>query len=632
MSRSLRRTPTRAPVLAQLLALCALLLLCGPLVALLARVSWTEVPEVWARPETREMLILTIAAAIQATVVTVILGVPLALVLQSVRRGAGIIRLLVVLPLAMPPVVAGLALSALAGRRGLLAPLLDALHLHFAFHFSGVVLAHVVITLPFVVVTVDAALRQMDQEVIASAAALGMSPGRIAWHIILPAILRPLCTGAGVACARSLGEFGTTLTFAGSLPGVTRTMPLGIYLSREIDEPAAYALAILLIGVAILVLALSALPSWLGARREPKHKARRLGEIDVDALRSLTRPQKAGPELRCGEALFPAGRLSALIGDNGSGKSTLASTLAGRVEDPRRPVGLSPEYGERPVMLTQSPGLPPHSTVARALTMITRDGERTRSLLAAAGLSALADVPVPHLSGGQSAQVALVRALAARPSALILDEPLAAVDRASAARWRRLFRGIARDRTTVLITHDPVDIATLAEELLVMDGGRCVAQGPCEELLRRPPTPFVASIAGLNRLSGRVQGVEGDVAHVDAEGLSITGTRRTALLPGEEAIAVFPPEALLLSPLNSPEGTPAQGRPTSARNRWAAHIEDISAPSGTSISTLLLRLDAPYGPLLSASLTREAIQSLGIVPGERVEVFIKATAISVFPA
>lgn len=627
--QTLRPTPVRAPLWAWVLALSAGVVLVGPLCALLLRVSWSEVPQVWARPETQEMLLLTIAAAVQATVVTVVIGVPLALVLPTLRRGAGVIRLLVVVPLAMPPVVAGLALSALVGRRGVFAPLLDFFHLQFAFHFSGVVLAHVVITLPFVVVTVDAALRQMDREILSSAAALGMSPHRITRQIILPAIARPLCTGAGVACARSLGEFGTTLTFAGSLPGVTRTLPLGIYLNREVDEEAAYALAIVLIGVAIIVLALSTLPAW--RRRAPQPVARSLGSIDIDALQDLTRPTAPGPTLRCGEVCFPAGRLSALIGENGSGKSTLASTLAGRLRDPERPVTSTPPAAT-PVMLTQSPGLPLHATVSRALTMITRSPERSLALLHAAGLDALADVPVPQLSGGQAAQVALVRALAARPAALILDEPLAAVDRASAARWRRLFRGIAHDRTTILITHDPLDLATLADELIVMERGQCRAQGPCREILRRPPTPFVAALAGLNRLEGQVQRLDHAIVHLQAGALTVSGVRAEGpIREGDAALAVFPPEAVVLSVPPAGGGQFAAGQ-TSARNRWEVRVEDVTAHPGTSMSTVLLRLPGVPEASLSATLTREALEQLGLRPGGRAVAALKATAIEVFPA
>ena len=147
------------------------------------------------------------------------------------------------LPLAMPPVVGGLALTALIGRRGITAPLLDALGLQFAFAYPGVIASHVFVSLPFVVVAVDGALQTMDREIERSAYRLGLSRSTVLNRITLPAIAAPLATGAGLAFARSLGEFGTTITFAGSLPGRTRTLPLGIYLEREIDSDGALAMA-----------------------------------------------------------------------------------------------------------------------------------------------------------------------------------------------------------------------------------------------------------------------------------------------------------------------------------------------------------------------------------------------------
>ena len=175
------------------------------------------------------------------TVLTLILGTGLAVWMQQLGRGGLAARLLVFLPLAMPPVVGGLALTAAIGRRGLLGPWLEAMDLHFAFAFPGVVVAQMFVSLPFVVVAIDSALRQIDGEVLASARGIGMSPGRVLWKVTLPLVAPSIATGAGLAFARSLGEFGTTLTFAGSMPGVTRTVPLGIYLEREVDTEAAYA-------------------------------------------------------------------------------------------------------------------------------------------------------------------------------------------------------------------------------------------------------------------------------------------------------------------------------------------------------------------------------------------------------
>ena len=225
------------------LAWLTLALILAPVLALGLRVPWGDLGAIATSAETRQLLEVTLASAVIATLVALGLGLPLALWMQRLRRGAFLARGLVLLPLALPPVVAGLALSAFIGRRGVAAPLLDLLDWQFAFAFPGVVAAHVFVALPFVVITLDAALRQLDPEITYSAAGVGLSPSTITRKIILPAIAPSLVSAAGLAFARSLGEFGATLTFAGSLPGETRTLPVGIYVERQSDLDRAYVLA-----------------------------------------------------------------------------------------------------------------------------------------------------------------------------------------------------------------------------------------------------------------------------------------------------------------------------------------------------------------------------------------------------
>ena len=189
---------------------CAFLLL--PLAALATRVSWDTLEDTLLEPATQTLLDITLRSALYATIITVLIGVPMAIMLQRLRRGSQLVRVLILLPLAMPPVVAGLSLTALLGRRGITAPILNALGLQFAFAFAGVVVAHIFIALPFVVITVDAALRQIDREVFDSAAGIGLSPWQVLWRITLPTLRPAIVTGTGLAFVRSLGEFGTTLT------------------------------------------------------------------------------------------------------------------------------------------------------------------------------------------------------------------------------------------------------------------------------------------------------------------------------------------------------------------------------------------------------------------------------------
>ncbi|ELT42718.1 NifC-like ABC-type porter/molybdate ABC transporter permease [Arthrobacter nitrophenolicus] len=197
----------------------------------------------------------------------IVLGVPLALVLARGRFPLlGLLRSLVLLPLVLPPVVGGIALLYTFGRQGLLGGTLDVLGLQVAFSTTAVVLAQTFVALPFLVVSLEGALRTGGQKYEAVAATLGAPPGVVFRRVTLPLMLPGLASGAVLSFARSLGEFGATLTFAGSLQGVTRTLPLEIYLQRETDPDAAVALSLVLVAVAVAVVAL--------AYRRPRSSAR----------------------------------------------------------------------------------------------------------------------------------------------------------------------------------------------------------------------------------------------------------------------------------------------------------------------------------------------------------------------
>ncbi|QQB45989.1 ABC transporter permease subunit [Corynebacterium glucuronolyticum] len=570
------------------LAWVGLIILIGPIVALAIRVPWLRFPEIVVRPETLEMVSITLSSAAWSTVITTLLGVPIALLL----RGKKLVRIFVLLPLAMPPVVGGLALTALIGRRGITAPILDALGLQFAFAYPGVVASHIFVSLPFVVVAVDGALRTMDREIERSALGLGMSRSTVLNKITLPAIAAPLATGAGLAFARSLGEFGTTITFAGSMPGKTRTLPLGIYLEREIDPDAALAMAALLIGIALVVLVLATLPSLL--QKSYKPTVRTIGDIDVERVRALSTPAET----------THAGEFIVIIGPNGAGKTTYMRTLDG-------------------VLLTQNPGLPRTCTVKKALEMVTKDAD---AWISAAGLADLSDVPVPALSGGQAAHVALVRALATRPARLLLDEPLAAIDVARASAWRTVLHAVSKDRQTMLVTHNPTDIYALATSVIVIEGGKVAAQAPVEEILRVPPTQFVADLTGLNRITGTINSVhDGIVTLGDVSGVAGEDVPWDTLVPGAQAVAVFAPEAAILR-LYSKEQN-GSGPQESARNHWLGVVSGI-AHSGGKIN---ISVTIAGGNEVTVPITPASFADLALDYGTRVSVVAKALATSVYP-
>jgi molybdate transport system permease protein len=229
-----------------------------PLVALVARVDWVDFPALVTSPSARDALLLSLRTSVASTVLCLLLGVPLAVVLARARlRGAGLLRALVLLPLVLPPVIGGIALLSTFGRRGLLGSSLEVLGWQVAFSTTAVVLAQTFVALPFLVISLEGALRTADAEYDVIAATLGARPTTVFRRVTLPLVLPGLASGALLAFARALGEFGATITFAGSLEGVTRTLPLEIYLQRETDPDAAVALSLVLVLVAVGVIALT---------------------------------------------------------------------------------------------------------------------------------------------------------------------------------------------------------------------------------------------------------------------------------------------------------------------------------------------------------------------------------------
>jgi len=227
-----------------------------PLVAMVSRVNWADFGGLVTSDASRAALGLSLRTSAASTLVCVLLGVPMAMVLaRTTFRGQDLVRSLVLLPLVLPPVVGGIALLYTFGRRGLLGETFDVLGLHIAYSTTAVVMAQTFVALPFLVISLEGALRTAGQQYDVVAATLGASPTTVFRRVTLPLVLPGLTSGAVLAFARALGEFGATITFAGSLQGVTRTLPLEIYLERETDADAAVALSLVLVVVAVLVIA-----------------------------------------------------------------------------------------------------------------------------------------------------------------------------------------------------------------------------------------------------------------------------------------------------------------------------------------------------------------------------------------
>lgn len=647
--------PAPLPAWIAILAVVGVCALVLPLLGMGQRVPWTRLASLMATGEARDALWLSLRSCLAAIGVDLLLGVPLALLLARDWRGVRVARVVVLLPLSLPPVVAGIALLATFGRRGLIGARLEVVGVSIAFSTVAVVMAQVFVSLPFLVTTLESALRTRTPGLEEAAAALGAGPSRVLATITAPTMMPALARGTALAAARCLGEFGATLTFAGSLQGTTRTMPLEIYLARETDSDTALALGVVLVAVGAVVVGFT---EWT-----PRRRRRRPRPAPDPGAPSVTMPdapaRPAASVLVTGQIRergwdvdlrVDAGEVVAVMGHNGAGKSTLAEVIAGllgldeldRAEQGEVRIGgeladgpgtLLPPRRRGVALLTQQPRIFGHMSVLDNVGYGPRahgaPRARARRIaleeLAAVGCADLAGRRGDELSGGQAARVGLARALAAAPSVLILDEPTAALDVESRAGVQRVLRErlAATGTTAILVTHDVIDAVQVATRLVVMDAGRVVEDGTPSGLLASPATGFTARLAGVNLIRGR--------ASVDRDRLVSVGVGRrrlTAALPSgpEQAIAegddvalVFGPEAVAL------HREPVAGSPRTLLPGVVAGVEETGG-----LVTVLATLES--GETIRARITLAAWTELSVGVGDRLWCAIKATQVRAVPA
>ena len=657
-----RRTPAVSPlpVWAGGLGALALCFLVLPLAFMLGRVNWATLGATLATPEARDALGLSLRTCAVALGVDLLLGVPAALVLSRSWRGVRAARILVALPLSLPPVVAGIALLAAFGRRSTLGAFLSGAGLDIAFTTSAVVIAQVFVSLPFLIVTLESALRAREQGLDEMASSLGASPSRVFWRITLPTVLPGLGRGTALALARCLGEFGATLTFAGSMQGVTRTMPLQIYLARESDADLALALGVVLLGVAAAVVALTETPwgrlaSVVRSRLSSTRPGRAAAPGAPSASSSET-PTALAEDTGEGVAVRVAGTVAArgwnvdaelrpglvtaVVGHNGAGKSTLAQVIAGtlRVDSGTVSIGervvddaatFVPARRRGVAMVSQAPRIFTHMSVLSnvAFPLCVRGVGRTQARAAAleqlraVGIADLAFKRASDLSGGQAARVAIARALVFRPEVLILDEPTAALDVEATAQVSAVLRErlAGAGITTLLVSHDIAEVLSLASHMIVMGEGRIVEDGEPARVLASPTSVFAARLAGLNIVTGPALARPGMVGVRVGDGALWAAADSVG--PGEESARValtFPPEAVALS------REEAHASPRSVLPGVVAGID----VDGSLVS---VRVALAEGVLVTARVTASAWSDLGLGVGEGLWVSVKATQVRAIP-
>jgi len=271
MTTPARDRRRRTPIALLIPAVLGGLLVVLPLIGLVQRAPWADLWRLLGTDTVREALRLSMLTSLAATLISVVLGVPLAWVLARVEfPGKRVARALVTLPMVLPPVIGGAALLLALGRRGLVGQYLDQwFGVVLPFSTAGVIVAETFVAMPFLVITVEAALRGADRRYEDAAATLGARPFTLFRRVTLPMIRPALLAGAVLCWARALGEFGATITFAGNLEGRTQTMPLAVFVARESDRGAAIAISLVMVAISLAVL-IGLRDRWLATGDTPR--------------------------------------------------------------------------------------------------------------------------------------------------------------------------------------------------------------------------------------------------------------------------------------------------------------------------------------------------------------------------
>ena len=246
----------RPPLWILILAAVAVVFFVFPLLGLLVEAPWGDLGTLLGSPEVADALRVSLIASVSAVVISAILGIPLAWVLARVDfPGRAVVRGVVLLPLVLPPVVGGSALLFSLGRAGFLGePIYEATGLVLPFSIWGVIVAVTFVSMPFLVITVEGALRGMDDRYEGAAASLGASRWTVMRKVTLPMVAPSLLAGLVLTWARAIGEFGATITFAGNIPGETQSLTLAVYIALQSNRDGAIAISLLLVAISLAVL------------------------------------------------------------------------------------------------------------------------------------------------------------------------------------------------------------------------------------------------------------------------------------------------------------------------------------------------------------------------------------------
>lgn len=508
-------------------AVLALLFLLIPFGALVMRVHWGQIPQLLATSESQDALWLSLKTCLISTGLCIVFGVPLALWLSQARNSffPRLVRTIVTLPMVLPPVVAGLVLLITWGRMGILGSKLDLLGIQIGFTTLAVVIAQTFVAMPFLITSLEGALRTRGFQYEAAARGLGASRTRTLLQVTMPLSAPAIVSATALAFSRCLGEFGATITFAGSLQAISRTLPLEVYLQRETDTDLALSLSLVIIALAIVIVGgTQVLSDYWYARLMGRHQqSASTGTLGaISGLSKKQRDKQAGPGVHLDAKIavrhldvdidFAPGSATALLGPNGAGKSTIISLLAGTLVPDSGSIKWSRNQ-PRIVLLAQDPALFPHMSVLknvvfglRCLGIETDRAEKlARAQLAAVGMQTLEKRRPNQLSGGQKQRVAIARAMAIEPDVVLLDEPMASLDVEVADQLRVLLRERIGGATTIQVTHDLTDVITLDCQVVVLKHGQVTQRGYWRDLFEETQDRFLQQLTRKAQLDNAIK-------------------------------------------------------------------------------------------------------------------------------
>lgn len=489
---------------------------------------------------------ISLKTACFATIFAFFLGITVAgWMLPYQGKGKGIIDGILTLPLVLPPTVVGFLLLLLLGKNSPVGQILRQWGISVIFSWPATVIAATVVAFPLMYKTVLGAFKQVNQDLINCARTLGASETRIFWQVLLPLAWPGVMAGTVLAFARALGEFGATLMLAGNIPGKTQTIPMAIFFAAEAGRMEEALIWVLMI-VAIALVAITTINYWSDAENYSQSRLvnycsilinrwwsiishwllnwrkTRTGESNGEPRKQLASKTKGllvdlrkdlGSSFTLSAKLTLHGKPLGILGASGSGKSLTLKCIAGLEKptqgrivlngrvlfDSQQSINLPP-HQRRIGFVFQNYALFPHMKVAQN---IGQRKERVWKYIELMDLQGL-EKRYPHqLSLGQQQRVALARAMAITPEALLLDEPLSALDTYLRNQIEKLLTEVfsTYEGFTLFVTHKLEEAYRVCGNLLVLSQGQVIASGSKEDIFERPPTFRVAQLTECKNFS-----------------------------------------------------------------------------------------------------------------------------------